>query len=110
MQLHTELRTELGFNLPVSRVDLRRQAEGNVTQWAIVRMQHIAAGGQGGVQQAIVDGISTVRCAGNSAGVLAADTELARKYIELGAIFVAVGLDTDLLVRSATDLAKRFKP
>jgi 4-hydroxy-2-oxoheptanedioate aldolase len=62
------------------------------------------------VQQAIVDGISTVRCAGKSAGVLAADTELARKYIELGAIFVAVGLDTALLVRSATDLAKRFKP
>jgi 4-hydroxy-2-oxoheptanedioate aldolase len=61
------------------------------------------------VQQAIVEGIATVRSAGKAAGVLTADAGLARKYIGLGATFVAVGLDTGLLVRSATDLANSFR-
>jgi len=61
------------------------------------------------VQQAIEDGIATVLAAGKAAGVLTADADLARKYIDLGATFVAVGLDTSLLVRAATDLAKRYK-
>jgi 4-hydroxy-2-oxoheptanedioate aldolase len=61
------------------------------------------------VQQAIEDGIATVRAAGKAAGVLTVDPDLARKYIDLGATFVAVGLDTSLLVRAATDLAKRYK-
>jgi 4-hydroxy-2-oxoheptanedioate aldolase len=64
--------------------------------------------GDARVQAAIVDGISTVRAAGKAAGVLTVDAALARKYIELGATFVAVGLDTSLLVRAATDLAKQF--
>lgn len=66
--------------------------------------------GDARVQQTIVDGIATVRAARKAAGVLTVEADLARKYIELGATFVAVGLDTSLLVRSATDLAKRFRP
>lgn len=66
--------------------------------------------GDARVQQTIVDGIATVRAAGKAAGVLTGETELASKYIELGATFVAVGLDTSLLVRSATELAKQFRP
>jgi 4-hydroxy-2-oxoheptanedioate aldolase len=61
------------------------------------------------VQQAIEDGIATVRAAGKAAGVLTVEADLARKYIDLGATFAAVGLDTSLLVRGATDLAKRYK-
>jgi 4-hydroxy-2-oxoheptanedioate aldolase len=61
------------------------------------------------VQEAVVAGIATVRAAGKAAGVLTVDAELARKYIGLGAAFVAVGLDTSLLVGSATDLARRFR-
>jgi 4-hydroxy-2-oxoheptanedioate aldolase len=38
-----------------------------------------------------------------------ADQEMARKYLEAGAQFVAVGVDTTLLVRSATALANAFK-
>jgi 4-hydroxy-2-oxoheptanedioate aldolase len=60
------------------------------------------------VQQAIVDGIATVRASGKAAGVLTVDAALARKYIEHGATFVAVGLDTSLLVTAATTLAGKF--
>jgi 4-hydroxy-2-oxoheptanedioate aldolase len=62
------------------------------------------------VQQTILDGISMVRAAGKAAGILTGEIDLARKYIESGATFVAVGLDTSLLVRSANDLAKKFRP
>ena len=43
----------------------------------------------------------TGTCAGKAAGILTADTALSRRYLELGATFVAVGLDTQLLVRGA---------
>ena len=33
----------------------------------------------------------------------------ARKYLDMGALFVAVGLDTTLLVRATTALAASFK-
>ncbi|WP_144639278.1 4-hydroxy-2-oxoheptanedioate aldolase [Bordetella genomosp. 13] len=61
------------------------------------------------VQQAILDGIRRVRAAGRAPGILTADLALARGYIEAGALFVAVGVDTTLLVRSARELAARFK-
>jgi len=61
------------------------------------------------VQDAIAHGIHTVRTAGKAAGVLSADTALARKYLGLGALFVAVGIDTTLLVRAATELRAVFK-
>ncbi|MBK1781965.1 hypothetical protein JHL22_12115 [Advenella sp. WQ 585] len=35
---------------------------------------------------------------------------LAHQYLELGARFVAVGVDTSLLVNAATKLARAFKP
>jgi 4-hydroxy-2-oxoheptanedioate aldolase len=38
-----------------------------------------------------------------------ADEKLARHYIELGAQFVAVGVDSTVLARSAEALAGRFK-
>ena len=61
------------------------------------------------VQQAILDGIATVRRAGKAAGILMADRALAQRYIDAGALFVAVGVDTTLLVRAAQDLAAHFK-
>jgi 4-hydroxy-2-oxoheptanedioate aldolase len=65
--------------------------------------------GHPAVQQAILDGIATVRAAGKAAGVLMADRKLARQYLDAGALFVAVGVDTTLLVRAATELAAAFK-
>ena len=61
------------------------------------------------VQRAILDGIATVRAAGKAAGILATDQALAQRYLDAGALFVAVGLDTALLVRAATELARYFK-
>jgi 4-hydroxy-2-oxoheptanedioate aldolase len=62
------------------------------------------------VQQAILQGIATVRAAGKAAGILMADRKLAQTYIDAGALFVAVGVDTTLLVRAASELAAHFKP
>jgi 4-hydroxy-2-oxoheptanedioate aldolase len=60
------------------------------------------------VQDAIVRGIGTVRAAGKAAGILTADPALARKYLDAGALFVAVGIDTLLLTRAAGDLRALF--
>lgn len=62
------------------------------------------------VQVAIVNGIKTVCQSGKAPGILMSNQTLARQYIELGARFVAVGVDTSLLVRAATELANSFKP
>ncbi|MGV2292238.1 4-hydroxy-2-oxoheptanedioate aldolase [Trinickia sp. YCB016] len=60
------------------------------------------------VQSAILDGIRKVRAAGKAAGVLMANREIAQTYLEAGALFVAVGVDTTLLVQAATGLAQHF--
>lgn len=61
------------------------------------------------VQKAIVDAITQVRAAGKAAGILVTDKKLANDYLAHGANFVAVGVDTSLLVKAATDLAQSFK-
>ncbi len=61
------------------------------------------------VQRALLDGIATVRAAGKAPGILATDPSLAQSYLDAGALFVAVGLDTSLLVGAATALARRFR-
>ena len=61
-----------------------------------------------GVQDAIAQGIKTVSAAGMAAGIPSADQTIARKYLGLGATFVAVGIDTTLLIRAATDLRASF--
>ena len=61
------------------------------------------------VQKAILDAITKVRAAGKAAGILVTDKKLANDYLAHGANFVAVGVDTSLLVRAATELAQSFK-
>lgn len=61
------------------------------------------------VQAAIEDGIARILAAGKAAGVLIADETLARRYLELGCTFVAVGTDVTILAQGTADLAKRFK-
>jgi 4-hydroxy-2-oxoheptanedioate aldolase len=61
------------------------------------------------VQKVILDGIATVRAAGKAAGILATDPALAQRYLDAGALFVAVGVDTTLLVKAASELARKFK-
>ena len=61
------------------------------------------------VQEAITQGIKVVRSAGKAAGVLSADHGLARSYLDAGATFVAVGVDTTMLVQAAKQLLGVFK-
>ena len=60
------------------------------------------------VQAAIADAVQRITRAGKAAGILTPDEALARHYIGLGASFVAVGLDTNLLVRTTAALAAKF--
>ena len=70
---------------------------------------HVGNPGHPEVQAAIEDAIARIQRAGKAAGILTPDETLARRYLELGATFVAVGLDTNLLVRHTSALAARFK-
>jgi 4-hydroxy-2-oxoheptanedioate aldolase len=60
------------------------------------------------VQSAIEGAIATIVAAGKAAGTLTGDTRLARRYLELGASFVAVGIDITLLAQSKRKLAVEF--
>jgi 4-hydroxy-2-oxoheptanedioate aldolase len=61
------------------------------------------------VQEAIDKAIVRIVKTGKAAGILTADETLARKYLSLGATFVAVGLDNNLLAKATTALAAKFK-
>lgn len=53
--------------------------------------------------------LTRIAACGKPSGMLATDPDLAERYIELGAAFVAVGVDTSLLARSSDALAARFR-
>lgn len=72
-------------------------------------MGHRGNPGHPEVQAAIEDAIVRIQKAGKAAGILSADETLARRYIELGAAFVAVGVDTTVLMRGLQTLAGKFK-
>jgi 4-hydroxy-2-oxoheptanedioate aldolase len=57
----------------------------------------------------IEDAIRRIRAAGKAPGILTPDEKLARRYLELGALFVAVGADVGLLARGSEALAAKFK-
>jgi 4-hydroxy-2-oxoheptanedioate aldolase len=56
----------------------------------------------------IDEAIRRIRGAGKAPGILTSVEDDARRYLELGALFVAVGLDSALLARGADALAARF--
>ena len=57
----------------------------------------------------IDDAIRRILAAGKAPGILTPDEKLARRYLELGALFVAVGADIGLLARGSEALAAKFK-
>jgi 4-hydroxy-2-oxoheptanedioate aldolase len=69
---------------------------------------HLGNPGHPDVQSEIEKAIRTIRACGKPVGMLIADEALARRYLELGASFVAVGTDVTILARGAETLAKRF--
>jgi 4-hydroxy-2-oxoheptanedioate aldolase len=61
------------------------------------------------VQKAIESAVKRLKALGKPAGILTSNEDEARRYIEWGYLFVAVGADVGLLARNADALAKRFK-
>ncbi len=72
-------------------------------------MCHVGNAAHPDVQAAIADAIARILKAGKAPGILTPDETLAKHYLSLGAVFVAVGLDTQILMRQTTALAARFK-
>lgn len=62
------------------------------------------------MQTIMEDAIRRIVRAGKAAGILTPDEAAARRYIEWGATFVAVGIDTLSLARETSRLAAAFAP
>jgi 4-hydroxy-2-oxoheptanedioate aldolase len=61
------------------------------------------------VQAALEDAVRRLKKIGKPAGILTPNEEEAKRFIQWGYTFVAVGADLGLLARGADALAKRFK-
>ncbi|MDU0342899.1 HpcH/HpaI aldolase family protein [Bosea rubneri] len=70
---------------------------------------HIGNPGHPEVQEAIKGAAARLTAIGKPAGILTASEADARRYIEWGYRFVAVGSDLGLLAKNADALAKTFK-
>src|SRR5437899_2089135 len=111
-----EKRAQIGLWLGLADAYSAEICAGAGFDWLLIDGEHSPNGLQSILQQAQAiaaypgeDAIARIGRAGKAAGILTPDETLARKYLELGALFVAVGLDTNLLVRTTTALAARFK-
>ncbi len=62
------------------------------------------------VVKVIEASIAKIVAAGKAPGVLMADPKQAQRYLDCGALFVAVGSDTGLLMNSTKQLVQTFKP
>ena len=72
-------------------------------------LDHAGDLGHPEVVAAVESAITRIARAGKPAGILTPDRAFARRCLELGALFVAVGLDAALLARGAEALAREFK-
>jgi len=71
-------------------------------------MGHRGRPGHPEVQAAIEAAMRTIVASGKAAGTLTSDPKLARRYLELGCSFVAVGVDVLLFAGAARKLAADF--
>jgi 4-hydroxy-2-oxoheptanedioate aldolase len=62
------------------------------------------------VVAAVEEAIGRIGRAGKPAGILTLDRAFARRCLELGTLFTAVGVDASLLARGAEWLAAEFRP
>lgn len=70
---------------------------------------HIGNWGHAEVQAALEDAVQRLKKINKPAGILTPNEEEAKRFIQWGYTFVAVGADLGLLARNADALAKRFK-
>lgn len=57
----------------------------------------------------IEEALRRIRKAGKAPGILTGDEKLARRYIDAGSLFTAVGADVVILARGADQLAAKFR-
>jgi 2-keto-3-deoxy-L-rhamnonate aldolase RhmA len=65
--------------------------------------------GHAEVQAALKDAVTRLKKIGKPAGILTPNEEEAKRFIDWGYTFVAVGADVGLLAKNADALARRFK-
>jgi len=70
---------------------------------------HIGQPGLPEVQAVVEDALTRIVKSGKAAGILTSDAALNRRYLEIGATFVAVGTDVTLFAQSTTALARSYK-
>ncbi|WP_343593821.1 HpcH/HpaI aldolase/citrate lyase family protein [Paracidovorax wautersii] len=73
-------------------------------------MGHRGHPGHPQVQAAIEEAMRTIIASGKAAGTLTSDPALARRYLELGCTFVAVGVDVLMFANAARRLRAQFLP
>lgn len=61
------------------------------------------------VQKTVINAIQRIRAAGKAAGILSTLHEATQEYLELGTEFVAVGVDTSVLMNSLKELLSKYK-
>jgi 4-hydroxy-2-oxoheptanedioate aldolase len=61
------------------------------------------------MQEIIADAFRRIQAAGKGVGILTLDETLAKKHVEMGATFIALGTDTNLMVKATSGLIARFK-
>ena len=71
-------------------------------------MGYLGKPGAPEVQPAVEDGLNRIIATGKAAGILTSDPALAKRYLEMGACFVAVGNDVTLFSNAMINLAKQF--
>jgi 4-hydroxy-2-oxoheptanedioate aldolase len=72
-------------------------------------MGHLGRPGDPEVQAAVESGLKRIQAHGKAAGVMTADQKLARRYMELGARFIAIGSDVGLLAGASSRLRQEFE-
>ena len=61
------------------------------------------------MQDIIEDAFQRIQKAGKAVGILTLDETLAPKHVEMGATFIALGTDSNLMVKATSGLAAKFK-
>jgi 4-hydroxy-2-oxoheptanedioate aldolase len=72
-------------------------------------MGHLGDLGHPEVRKLVDDTLKRIRKAGKAPGIITGDEALARHYLEIGALFVAVGADVGVLARGTEALAAKFR-
>src|SRR4051812_33328946 len=61
------------------------------------------------MEKIIADSFARIQKAGKAVGILTLDEKRAKEHVAMGATFIAVGTDSNLMVKSSSDLVAKFK-